>query len=105
MEKFIFRTRLVITCAHCIAPRGLINMPLPGRLSSVRAVQQWSTARNKRLECTENPNPEYQTIKVQWEAQPAAHGSRLLQPRSMTMQDQLNANPKPCKRVPWNKGK
>ncbi len=20
------------------------------------------------------------------------------------MQDQLNANPKPCKRVPWNKG-
>jgi len=21
------------------------------------------------------------------------------------MQDQLNANPKPCKRVPWNKGK
>jgi hypothetical protein len=23
----------------------------------------------------------------------------------MTMPDQLNANPKPCKRGPWNKGK
>src|SRR6266496_6449788 len=51
------------------------------------------------------PNPECQTIKVQWEAQPAAHGSRRQQPRSMIMQDQSNETPTAQKRVLWNKGK
>jgi hypothetical protein len=39
--QFKFRTRFVVTCAHRIAPRGLINMPPASvTLSSVRAVQQ-----------------------------------------------------------------
>src|SRR3981081_4853869 len=36
---------------------------------------------------------------------PAAHASRPLQPRSMTMQDQVITNRAPHRRVPWDKGK
>jgi hypothetical protein len=39
--QFKFRTRLVVTCAHRIAPRGLIKMPpASATVSSVQGVQQ-----------------------------------------------------------------
>src|SRR4051794_31377218 len=31
-----FRTRFVVTCAHRIAPRGLINMPLPSGEGTIK---------------------------------------------------------------------
>ena len=52
--QFKFRTRLVVTCAHRIAPRGLINMPLPkARLPSKNVHGIWNNSGTKGFESAE----------------------------------------------------